>query len=397
MQKKMTLVIVGIAALLLAGCAAKQEQAVVIQEEQSSIVETEMQTQTEEVTEEVFPGLMEVYEDNFPIGVALPNQVLKNVSRYEKSILKHFNSITCENEMKPEAILDKAACQENIVQTYTDPAVHFDVCQPAIAFAQEHGLKLRLHTLVWHSQTPSWFFTEDYTEDGALVSREVMLLRMENYIKKVLGYFSEEYPDLIYAVDVCNEAFDEGDGDENGVRQKKNLWYDTVGDDYYYQAFVFARKYATKDMKLFYNDYGCMWKTDLILQHLQKAQDEGLIDGIGMQAHLSIDDEIQRKFIIAAKKFCDAGYELQITELDIGMEEKTESNLKKQARKYRVLFEELKKMQEEGYPVTGITVWGLNDRLTWRQGKYPLLFDEAMEPKEALEGALLSEKIVAVE
>ena len=37
-------------------------------------------------------------------------------------------------------------------------------------------------------------------------------------------------------------------------------------------------------MKLFYNDYGCSGKVDLILKHLSQAKEEGLIDGIGMQS-----------------------------------------------------------------------------------------------------------------
>ena len=105
----------------------------------------------------------------------------------------------------------------------------------------KNNMKLRLHTLVWHSQTPRWFFTEDYTNEGELVDREVMLKRMDAYIRSVLEYFDTQYSGLIYAVDVVNEAFDVGNGDQNGVRQKDNLWYETVGDDYYYHAFVSAR------------------------------------------------------------------------------------------------------------------------------------------------------------
>lgn len=342
-------------------------------------------------------GLSGLYADNFPIGIALSDYLLKNGAQYDDVILNNFNSITCENEMKPDYLLDKAACQADPAAAYENPAVKFDTCAPAIAYALEHDMKIRLHTLVWHSQTPDWFFTEDYTEDGELVSREVMLKRMENYIANVLGYFNGNYPGLVYAVDVVNEAFDTGDGDENGVRMKKNRWYDTVGDDYYYQAFVFARKYAAEDMKLFYNDYACMWKADLILEHLQKAKEEGLIDGIGMQSHLSVEDDIQYKFMAALKQFCDAGYEVQVTELDIGIKDTAQESLLKQARKYKSLFRNLKALQEEGYPITGVTVWGLNDKLTWRNGEDPLLFDKNMQPKKAYEGAMLMDTVPDVE
>lgn len=342
-------------------------------------------------------GLVKVYEDNFPIGVALPNTILNKSNAYEGVLLNNFNSITCENEMKPDALLDQVASKEALKKTKTHAAVKFNNCKPAIKFALEHGMKIRLHTLVWHSQTPKWFFTEDYTDGGKLVDRETMLLRMENYIADVLGYFEENYPGLIYAVDVVNEAFDVGNGDDNGIRMKENLWYQTVGSDYYYQAFVYAKKYASEDMKLFYNDYGCMDKKALILKNLEQVKAEGLIDGIGMQSHLSTDDSIQYKFMLAVKEFCNAGYEVQITELDIGVKEETDAAFLVQARKYRSFFKNLKQLQEEGYPITGITIWGIDDAHSWRNGEYGLLFDKDMNPKKAYYGAMLDASIPDVE
>ena len=342
-------------------------------------------------------GLAELYQGNFPIGIALSGYILQNTEKYGQVILDNFNSITCENEMKPDSLLDRKASQADLENTYLHAAVHFDNCMPAVEFALEHEMKIRFHTLVWHSQTPDWFFTEDYTDNGQLVDRDVMLARMENYIADVLGYFQENYPGLIYAVDVTNEAFDIGDGDEDGIRMKKNRWYDTVGPDYYYQAFVFARKYASEDMKLFYNDYGCTDKADMILEHLAQAKEEGLIDGIGMQSHLSTDDKIQYKFMLAVKKFCDAGYEVQATELDIGVKEDSDNAFLLQARKYRSFFKNMKALQEEGYPITGITVWGLNDDLSWRKDEKCLLFDGKMNPKKAYLGAMLDPSVPDVE
>lgn len=342
-------------------------------------------------------GLVKVYEDNFPIGVALPDFVFRELGKYDDVIKENYNRITCENETKPDYLLDKAASQAGLPETALHAAVHFDACRPAIEYAVENGMQMRIHPLVWHSQTPKWFFTEDYTEGGKLAGREVMLARMENYIADVMGYFQENYPGLVYAVDVVNEAFDVGNGDGNGVRMKDNLWYDTVGADYYYQAFVFARKYVEGDIKLYYNDYGCMYKGDLILERLAQAKEEGLIDGIGMQSHLSISDKIQYQFMLTVKQFCEAGYEVQATELDIGMSEKTDSNLLTQARKYRVFFENMKKLQEEGYPITGITLWGLSDKLSWRKDEYALLYDGDLKPKKAYQGAMLDPSVMGVE
>jgi GH35 family endo-1,4-beta-xylanase len=341
-------------------------------------------------------GLAEYYKDYFPIGVAASASTISAV-RYKQLILDNFTQITPENETKPDAILSADASRNGLPETYTHAAVNFDRCKNAVKFCVDNGMQMRLHTLVWHSQTPYWFFTEDYTRNGKLVSREVMLRRMENYIKDVIEYFDTNYPGLIYAIDVCNEAFDSGNGDENGIRKVDNQWYETVGPDYYYQAFVFARKYAPDYMKLFYNDYGCSGKYTQMIKHLAQAKEEGLIDGIGMQSHLSLSDRVSGAYYLAMKAFLEAGYELQVTELDIGMESLTDNNLALQARKYKVLFNNLMKLKDDGYNVSSVTLWGISDNLSWRTGKYPLLFDSRLNPKKAYYGALQDPSIPTIE
>lgn len=324
-------------------------------------------------------SLVELYGEYFPIGVALPDHVVRN-KLYHETINANFNSITCENEMKADALLDAAKSRAGLPETYLCPQVSFGRCQAAILYALDNGQKIRLHTLVWQNQTTKWLFTEDYTDNGPLVSREVMLQRMENYIRQVLTYFDENYPELIYAVDVVNEAYN---GPNYSVQPNENRWYDTIGEDYVYYAFLYARKYAPDYMKLFYNDYNELSKTRAIPQQLKQAKDEGLIDGIGMQAHYSVDSNNATQILLAVKEYCNAGYEVQLTELDIGMQNKNPWYWKKQATLYGDLFRGLVKLKKEGYPITGVTIWGLSDTLTWRSGEYPLLFNTDLTPKDA--------------
>ena len=338
--------------------------------------------QTASTEEHTDATMLDVYGDSFKLGVALPNGVFYDMPTYDATVKDNFNSITCENEMKPESLLDRDASQNGLPDSYYEPCVHFDNCMPSIEYCEDNNIAMRFHTLVWHSQTPRWFFTEDYTDSGELVDRETMLKRMESYIKSVLTYFEDEHPGLIYAVDVVNEAFDVGDGDENGIRQKNNLWYEVVGADYYVKAFEYANKYASDDMKLFYNDYACMWKGDLILENLSQIKENGWIDGIGMQSHLSTTDDID-KFLETAKSFLEAGYEVQGTELDIGVKSKTATEFQKQAELYKAYFDGMLELKNEGYNITSITVWGIDDAHTWRSGEDPLLFDKDLQKKEA--------------
>ncbi len=330
---------------------------------------------------------LETYGDKLYIGAAIPNFVFASSDKYSDLIMSNFNCYTCENEMKPEAILDSEKSRNTLPSSYRHAAVKFDSCEPAVKTALTVGAKLRLHTLVWHSQTPDWFFTEDYTRGGAPVCREVMLCRMENYIKDVLAFFLEGYPDLIYAVDVVNEAFDRESGDENGVRRDKNMWYQTVGDDYYYQALLFARKYAGHKTKLFYNDYSCMYKPDMILSNLKSAKKEGLLDGIGMQSHLSLADN-QELYFAAMDKFAAAGYEIEVTELDVGVKDANSEKLERQGEYYQDLMDGIMSRRESGTNISAVTVWGLSDHLSWRRGEHALLFDESLKPKPAYYGFL---------
>jgi GH35 family endo-1,4-beta-xylanase len=125
-----------------------------------------------------------------------------------------------------------------------------------------------------------------------------------------------------------------------------------------------------------------MWKGDLILENLSEVKENGWIDGIGMQSHLSTSDDID-KFLETAKSFLDAGYEVQGTELDIGVKSSTNAEFQKQADLYKAYFEGMLELKNQGYNVTSITVWGIDDAHTWRSGEDPLLFDKDLKKKDA--------------
>ncbi len=57
------------------------------------------------------PGLKDVFKDCFQIGAAInPAQVLGRDPLAHEFILKHFNSMTSDNEMKFERIHPKPEC-----------------------------------------------------------------------------------------------------------------------------------------------------------------------------------------------------------------------------------------------------------------------------------------------
>ncbi len=345
--------------------------------------------------------LKDRYADNFKIGVALPSNIINHPLIMENVVKKEFNSFTFENEMKPSALLNMQACQSGYPATNTEPTLQFKSIDKGMKWAQDNDFGVRGHTLVWHSQTPDWFFTTDYKYGSPLASREVMLARMESYIRQVMTYCQENYPGVIYVWDVVNEALEPAHGEENGMRVDDSLWYQTIGPDFVYWAFYYANQYVEDGVDLFYNDYNCSQKRAIILKLLKPLVEQGLCDGIGMQCHLNTGNNIANDVYYTARTFAEIGLEVQITELDIQQLSEGENGDSAQAIKYKLIFEKLEKAQEEGLiTIDSITVWGLYDEISWVSDR-PLLFrmGEAggLERKPAWYGAMQDPSILAIE
>lgn len=329
-------------------------------------------------------SLKQVFHQYFKVGAAVPAKMLDSAAA-RQALISQYDSITCENEMKPELVLDYEKNVSDPEKYGVSPAIQCEVMKKYLTFAKENGIGMRGHTLLWHNQTPEWFFHKDYCVEKELADRETMLKRMEGYIKNVLEFVQTEYPGVIYAWDVVNEAIE-----EYGLRKSK--WTETVGDDFIVQAFRAARKYAAPGVSLFYNDYDTFspWKRDLICSLvLDPLVKENLIDGMGMQTHLVMPFSVRKNYQIALERYGSYGIEVQITELDIHNTDSSSAGMRHLAECYKELFLILlKAKKEKNINITGVTFWGLNDDHTWltgfRQAKsYPLLFDGNFNPKEA--------------
>lgn len=357
-------------------------------------------TQEEIVAERgEIPSLKELYKDYFTIGFA--STVSEAQASIHPLLKEQFNSLTFGNELKPDSVLDYERCISN--DTYDDnPAIHFKNADYLLKFAQDAKIPVRGHTLVWHAQTPRWFFAVGYSKDenAPLVSRELMLKRMENYIKNVLEYAETNYPGLIYAWDVVNEAIEVADGEENWIRSKDNYWYQTVGNDYVIKAFEYARKYANPNVLLFYNDYNTEdpSKVVAICRLVDSLKEKGYIDGIGLQNHIGMDSPSLTNIESSIRKYAEFGLEIHITELDVSLTDNSEESLLKQASRYKRFFTLMRHLKKsEAANITNVTFWGITDATSWlnKPGvpNYPLLFDKYAIQKPAFWGVALSKDI----
>ena len=329
-------------------------------------------------------NLKTAYKDHFKIGAAISKRDL-HTPAYMKLLREQFSSFTCENEMKPMYFLDRDECKSDPAKYNLSPALNFDTAKPFLDFAKENGIPMRGHTLVWHNQTPEWFFRENYHENCRYADRETMLARLENYIRGVLEYVGTNYPGVIYAWDVVNEAVDEGDF-------RKSNWTKTVGNDFVIKAFEFARKYAAPEIKLFYNDYETAqeWKRDFIIKEILKPlKEKGLVDGMGMQSHLLMDHPDLKDYRTALEMYASLGVEINITELDIHNADPSDESMHALADRYAAIFRMYLDVIKEGKAnITSVTFWNIVDEKSWlsgfrRETSYPLLFKGKCEAKEA--------------
>ncbi|MCH5265103.1 MAG: endo-1,4-beta-xylanase [Lachnospiraceae bacterium] len=334
-------------------------------------------------------------------------------------IKKHYNSFTLENEMKPDNILGSSAKTLTVDQAKskgyyipegysesTVPQLNFTEVDGAMEVAAKNGLKMRAHTLVWHSQTPGWFFTQNYG-GSTVVSKEVMDARLDFYVHNVMAHVMDKEKSLtgsagsiVYAWDVVNEYLHRS---SFGNKVWDSVYGNQGGSPSYVKkafevAYGMLKSYNVQDkVTLFYNDYntyfGVQETLDLV-NFINKDEEAKICGGIGMQSHVDVKVPTVKEYGDALEKFLAAGYEIQITELDFTINFDTEGAMATysyrdegetsadQEKFVKNLMETIitkqknrdKTVNPKG--ITSITLWGLCDSTSWRAACEPLLFAE---------------------
>lgn len=351
------------------------------------------------------PALKEVFKNDFYIGCLLSYahigfstdpyvQGQSNIADPNGGYLikHHMNSMSPGNWMKATYIVDinGSASAYNSASTQSakdsidvNPKVTFNGnIKAQLNWAKRQGFTFRGHTLVWHNQHPGTaFFRKGYTNNGERLSKEKMMLRMENYIKEVMRILHEGWPGLLTAMDVVNEAVNDNTGTD---RTTNNEWYTTFGDNsFIMKAFEFARKYSVQygetQMKLYYNDYNThqSGKADGIVRICKPIFDAGFLDGIGMQDHDQYNSPTAAQWIASYNKFEPICTEMAVTELDVkpSSDNLTSTVLTQQANQYGQL---IKCFMDRSYfsgrgKIISVSKDGLNDE--WAFVKKASLWD----------------------
>lgn len=348
--------------------------------------------------------LKDVYKEAFKIGCAVNPDIVSGRDKASQDIvLHHFNSVTVENVMKAALINPQSG------------VFNYGPADDYVAFGQKNNMFIIGHTLVWHNQTPDWFFKEN---DGKPKSHEAVAERLREHIKTVAG----RYNGKVNAWDVVNEVM----GEDGNYRP--TTWVNGIGngDELVKLSFKYASEFAP-NTELYYNDFNA-WrpeKRDGIVRMVKMLQKEGIrIDGIGIQGHWGLNFPKNEYIEAAIDAYAALGLKVMITELDVdvlpltregqiigtgmthpqfqleefktyldpyqkGLPNDVQTQLTK---RYAELFEIFYKKRDK---IDRVTFWGVQDEMSWKNGypipnrtNYPLIWNRDFQPKPALEAIL---------
>lgn len=325
--------------------------------------------------------------DKFHIGTALNSwQIAGRDSMAHEIITRHFNAIVPEN------------CMKSMYLQPREGIFRFDEADAFVRFGEEYDMHITGHCLIWHSQLPHWFLTDD---EGNDVSPEVLRQRMKDHISTMVG----RYKGRIKGWDVVNEAIME----DGSYRRSK--FYEILGEEFIPLAFQFAHE-ADPDAELYYNDYNMYFpgKREAVCRLVSELKARGLrIDAVGMQGHIDMHHPSLEEFEASINAYADAGVKVMITEFDMSalpspwqsanlndtlsyeqrmnpypqeLPDSVSTQWNERMMQYMQLF------IAHADDITRVTMWGVTDATSWKndfpiRGRtdYPLLFDRHYQPK----------------
>ena len=323
-------------------------------------------------------GLKDAYKDYFMIGVAV-NQRNVTVPEQVALVKREFNSITAENDMKPQP---------------TEPRkgeFNWEGADRIADFCRENGIKLRGHCLMWHSQVGEWIYRD---EKGNLLPKEQFYANMKHHIQAVVN----RYKDVVYAWDVVNEAVADNPVRPGQSPMRQSPMFQIAGEEFIYKAFEYAHE-ADPNALLFYNDYNEAdpQKSQRIYDLVKRMKDAVVhVHGIGMQGHYNIYSPLASDVEAAIVKYAELVDHIHVTELDIRVNTEMGGQLNfsqgsqaavssweqtLQQDQYESLFRVFRKHADV---IDCVTFWNVSDRDSWLGvNNSPLLFDANYQPKRA--------------
>lgn len=383
------------------------------------------------------PALKNVYKGHFYVGVAINRSIatgkaggFRSLEQVDKDIAltkEQFNQISPENDLKWQSIHPREGAD----------GYDFAPADAYVDFGIKNHMYLVGHTLVWHGQTPRWVFAGTTPPAEAAkppaqtpppaagadgnpprrrfgggfggfdinrphATRDELLQRMREHIHTVVG----RYKGKIKVWDVVNEAI--ADNGPNVLRTSP--WQQILGPDFIAKAFEYAHEADPKAI-LRYNDYGLenpAKRQKLITLIKELLAQKVPVMAIGTQTHVNASRPSFEEEDRALTEMEALGLPIHITELDVNGAQSGQRNNgadvaskaattqgglvddanQRLATQYANLFKAFRKHKS----VKVVTMWGVNDGVSWRSNGKPLLFDGDDKPKPAFDAVIRAAK-----
>jgi len=379
------------------------------------------------------PTLKDACKGHFQIGVAINRSVAtgeasgnRSSELVQKDIAltkAQFNQISPENDLKWESIHPREGAD----------GYNFGPADAYVEFGRKNHMLIVGHTLVWHGQTPRWVFAGTtppadaaktppqtpppangqganpggrrpgrgfggFDPNAPHATREELLQRMRDHIHTVVG----RYKGKIKVWDVVNEALSDGGPDT----LRKSPWEQIIGPDFIAKAFEYAHE-ADPNAILRYNDYSLEnpAKRQKLITLIKELQAKKVpVMAIGTQTHVSVSGPSMEDEDRTLTELETLGLPIHVTELDVNGAQGGQRNNgadianngattqgglvddanQRLADQYANLFKVFLKHKS----VKVVTLWGINDGVSWRANGKPLLFDGNDQPKPAFDAVI---------
>lgn len=298
-------------------------------------------------------------------GSALPaapvlNRGTADADAWLAVIAAECGALVCENEMKWPALRPNA----------TD--FTFDRADAIVGYAAAQDMKMRGHTLLWHHPQwfPDWLTNHDFGSRPASEAERILTA----HIRRVCA----QYPQVV-SWDVINETVDADTGELRETSLSK-----AMGQSVLDVAFHVARE-AAPNAQLVYNDY-MSWEAGHerhragVMRLLEGFRARGVpIDALGVQSHIgsgNYDDSVGfdtaqetewRRFLDQA---IGLDLKLAITEFDVH-DKNLPADPVIRDREVAALGRRYLDLMLEYPQLDTVMAWGMSDRHTWLQGRWP--------------------------
>ena len=310
------------------------------------------------------------------IGSAIIPQDIETPS-FAAIASSQFSVVTPGNAMKWEVVEP------------TEGTFDWSQADQLVAFARANHQLVRGHTLLWHSQLPTWL-------TAGVANGTISNAQLTNLLHQHITTEVSRYKGKIWQWDVANEFFT----DTNPSQINPNdFWISHLGPGIIGQAFVWAHQ-ADPHALLCYNDYniagedGSNAKSDAAFAWLKQELAAGIpISCVGDQGHLDTQFGFSGQLMQQdLARFASLGLKVAITEADVRtfVNNATDQVPTDHLATFAQPEEESQMLQAclAVRQCISFTVWGFTDADSWVPGffageGYATIYDVKQQPKQA--------------